>query len=155
MFSTIVHPTDLSDASTPALKTAHELARVLGSRLLVCYITHPPMVASGTRLTDPETNETRDIPREIQAIQPSHPGVDVEVKIITIAASSEIDPLLAVLESLDGQLLVLGMHKKKGIGGWFGKSLTEAIVSKANCDVLVVKQPRPTKRANQKREKGD
>ena len=31
MFSTIVHPTDLSDASTPALKTAHELARVLGS----------------------------------------------------------------------------------------------------------------------------
>ena len=70
MYSTIIHPTDLSEASIPALKRAHELARIFGSKLLVCYIAQAPMIASGTKLTDPKTNETRDIPAEVQAIQP-------------------------------------------------------------------------------------
>ena len=139
MFSTIVHPTDLSDASMPALKTAHEMACSLGSQLLVCYVAHPPMVASGNKLTDPETNESRDISQEVHAIQPFDSRVKGEVRIITIDESSDIKPLLAVLQNMDTDLLVLGMHKKKGIGGWFSKSLTEEIVSKAHCDVLVVK----------------
>ena len=139
MYSTIVHPTDLSDASIPALKTAHQLAVTFGSKLLVCYIAHPPMIVSGTKLTDPKTNESRDIPAEVQAIQPFDPKVHGEVRIITIDDSSSIKPLLAVLESMQGELLVVGMHKKKGIGGWFYKSTTEEVVSEAHSDVLVVK----------------
>ena len=139
MFSTIVHPTDLSDASIPALKTAYQLAKELGGKLLVCYVAHPPMVASGNKLTDPKTGEARDISQEIQAIQRFDPQVNAEVKIITIDTSSSIKLLLEILEKMEGDLLVLGMHKKKGISGWLSKSITEDVVSKAHCDVLVVK----------------
>jgi nucleotide-binding universal stress UspA family protein len=140
MYSTIIHPTDLSDASIPALKTAHELAKTFGSKLLVCFVAHPPMIASGTNLTDPKTNETRDIPQEVEAIQPFDPKVRGEVRIITIDESSSIKPLLSILENMQAELLVLGMHKKKGISGWFGKSITEEVVSKAHSDVLVVRE---------------
>lgn len=139
MYSTIIHPTDLSDASIPALKRAYALAKNFGSRLLVCYIARAPMVASGDTITDPNTNETRNISEEVAAIQPLGPEVNSEVRIVTLEESSGIKPLMSILEGMEGELLVLGMHKKKGISGWFGKSITEDVVSKAHTDVLVVK----------------
>jgi hypothetical protein len=37
-------------------------------------------------------------------------------------------------------LLVLGMHKRSGVAGWFGPTITEEVVRRAKCNVLVVKQ---------------
>ncbi len=139
MYSTILHPTDLSDSSVPALKAAHQLANKLHSRLVICYIAHPPMIASGTQLTNPKSGETRDIDAEITTIQPPDPKVNRQVQIITIDESNGIKPLLTVLETLDADLMVIGVHKKKGVSSWWGKSISEEVVSTAHCDVLVVK----------------
>jgi hypothetical protein len=87
----------------------------------------------------PIASANSPIPEGIQAIQPFDAAVNGEVKIITIDDSSRIKPLFAVLENMHGELLVLGMHKKKGISGWFGKNITEDVVSKAHSDGLVVK----------------
>ena len=139
MYSIIIHPTDLSEATVSALKTAYELARNLNSRLIICYVAHPPMVASGTRLTDPKSGQSRDIDDEIRSIQPLDPAVDSEVRVITIEESSDLKPLLTVLETMGGELMVIGVHKKRGVGGWWGRTITEEVVSQAHCDVLVVK----------------
>ena len=140
MFSTIVHPTDLSDASVPALRTAHELAKALHAKLIVCYIAHPPLVASGDQVTDPAKQETRNISTEVEAYQPSDPGVNREVRIVVTEQSTRIKTLLGFLEEMHSDLLVLGMHKKPGVAGWFGSSVTDEVVRNAECAVMVVKQ---------------
>ena len=140
MFKLIVHPTDLSEASIPALKSAHELAKKLGSKLLVCFVARSPMVAQGDSLTDPETNETRDIAAELESYQARDSEVEMELKIIVADKSTRVKTLLSFLEGMDCDLLVLGMHKRAGIAGWLGHSITEEVVRRAGCTVMVVKQ---------------
>ena len=140
MFSTIIHPTDLSEESIPALQTAHDLAKQLNSKLLVCYIGHTPLVAAGTSLTDPETNETRDIAAELDSYQSADPSLDREVRILVTEKSTSTKTVLKFLEDMSCDLLVMGFHKRSGVAGWLGHSVTEEIVRRAGCAVLVVKQ---------------
>ena len=140
MFKLIIHPTDLSEASIPALQSAHELAKKLGSKLLVCFVARSPMVAQGDSLTDPETNETRDIAAELESYQARDPNVEIELRLIVTEKSTPVKTLLSFLEDMDCDLLVLGMHKRAGIAGWLGQSITEEVVRRAGCAVMVVKQ---------------
>ena len=143
MYSRILHPTDLSEASIPALKAAHSLAGRLSAELIICFIAHPPMIADGTQLTDPGSGETRDIDAEISAIQPRESGVNRQIRIITIDEAHSVKPVLQVLETLKADLMVIGMHKKKGVSGWVGRSISKDVVSLAHCDVMVVKHHDP------------
>lgn len=140
MFSKIVHPTDLSPASIPALQTAHELARKLNSKLLVCFIAQSPLVTVGTELTDPATNESRDIAKELEEYESSDPDIDRELRIVVTEKSTRVKTLLSFLEEMKCDLLVMGMHKRAGVVGWLGPSITEEVVRRAGCAVLVVKQ---------------
>ena len=140
MFSTIVHPTDLSEASIPALQSAHELAKQLKSRLLVCFIAHTPLVATGDTITDPQSKETRNIAEELEAYQSSDPAIDRELRIVVTDKTTRVKTLLSFLEEMDCDLLVIGMHKRSGVAGWLGPSITEEVVRRAGCAVLVVKQ---------------
>ena len=139
MFSTIVHPTDFSDASIPALLAAHDLAKELGSKLIVCFIASPPLVAAGTTLTDPSTSESRDISAELEDHRAAEPDVQRELRIVITENSTRVGKLLGFLEEMDCDLLVLGMHKRSGFAGWLGSSITEEVVRQAQCAVMVVK----------------
>jgi nucleotide-binding universal stress UspA family protein len=139
MFSTIVHPTDFSEASGPALATAQELAKTLSARLIVCFVAHPPLVASGDKLTDPKTNATRDIADELETLQPDDSAVERELRIVITEQSTRVKTLLGFLEEMECDLLILGMHKRAGIAGWFSHSITEEVVRLAKCPVMVVK----------------
>ena len=147
MFSTILHPTDLSEASAAAHRTAHELAKALGAKLIVCYITHPPLVASGTDVTDPETGKTRFVLEEVQAVQPPDPAVDCDVRIVMTDRSASAKTILGTLEKLGCDLIVLGMHKRSGVSGWMGSSITEEVVRHANTPVMIVKATKKTQKA--------
>jgi nucleotide-binding universal stress UspA family protein len=140
MFSRILHPTDLSDASAAAHSVAHELAKSLGAKLLVCYIATPPVVVSGDELTDPATGETRNIRDEVHAQQSPDPAVDCEVKVVMADTSAGVKTILGVLENMNCDLIVLGMHKRSGVAGWMKSSVTEEVVRRAHCPVLVVKK---------------
>ena len=140
MFSIIVHPTDLSEESIPALQTAHELAAKLNAKLLVCFIAHTPLVANGTSLTDPENNETRDIAEELDSYQSAATGLDRELRIVVTDKTTRVKTLLKFLEDMNCHLLVMGMHRRAGVAGWLGMSITQEVVRRAGCAVLVVKQ---------------
>ena len=140
MFQTIIHPTNLSDESIPALQTAHDLALVHGSKLIVCYISQPPKVASGTTLTDPETNEVHDVAAEVQSQLPDDSEVNLETRIFIADKSTSVKKLLGFIEEMNGDLLVIGMHHRTGLASWFSSSITEDVVRHANCPVLVAKQ---------------
>ena len=140
MFSTIVHPTDLSEASIPALQSAYELTKRLNSKLIVCYIAHTPLVAEGSSITDPETKQTRDIGQELESYQSKDSGVDSELRIVVTEKTTRVKTLLKFLEDMNCDLLVMGMHRRAGMAGLLGPSITEEVVRRAGCAVLVVKQ---------------
>lgn len=140
MYQKILHPTDLSDASIPALQTAHQLAKELKSKLLVCFVARSPTVASGDTLTDPETQKTRDIAAELDSHQAADPEIETELRIIIADKSTRVKKMLHLLEEMNCDLLVMGMHKHTGVAGWLGHSITEEVVRRAGCPVLVVKQ---------------
>lgn len=139
MFSTIIHPTDFSPATIPALKTAQSLAKTLQAKMVVFFIANPPQVASGNTLTNPDTHEKRDIASELEELLPCEPGVDRELRIVVAETSAGVKRILTYLEETEGDLVVLGMHKRSGVAGWFGPTITEEVVRKAAADVLVVK----------------
>lgn len=140
MFSTIIHPTDLSESSIPALQSAQELAKQLNSKLVVCFIAHTPLVASGNSITDPSTHETRNIEAELESYCSADAAVNRELRIVIAEKSTRVKTLLSFLEEMDCELLVMGMHKREGVAGWLGSSITEEVVRRAGCAVLVVKQ---------------
>ena len=139
MYSNSIHLTDLSKAALPALEAAQELAKRLGSRLHVCYVAHPPLVTSGETLVDTKTGETRDIPAELEAAVNRDPAVERELHLLLVERSAGIRQMLKALPPLDAGLLVVGMHKKPGLAGFLGGSITEEVVREAGCPVLVVK----------------
>lgn len=139
MFATIIHPTDFSSASIPALHTAQELAQCLDAKLIVCFVAHPPLIASGDTLLDPKTNESRNIAEELERNQPNDPKIDRELRVILTEQSTGVKTLLGFLEEMDCDLLVLGMHKRQGVASWFASSITEEVVRRAKCKVMVVK----------------
>ena len=143
MYSTIVHPTDLSEESIPALKTAHDLAKQFGAKLIVYFVAHPPLIASGDTLTDPKTNESRNIAEEVEAFQPSDPAVQRDVRIVITEQKTRVKSLLAMLEDMGCDVIVLGMHRRAGVAGWMGPSITEEVVRRAKCAVLVAKHHGP------------
>lgn len=61
MFPTTVHPTDLPSASIAAPIIAHDLAKEVDSKLIVCFIAHPPFVSSGESLANPITTRAKTL----------------------------------------------------------------------------------------------
>lgn len=140
VFSTIIHPTNLTDASIPALLTAHELASRLNAKLIVCFIAQSPQVATGTTLTNPETNEVREIEAELKSHLPEDSALAFELRIFIAEKSTPVKKLLGFIDVMESDLLVMGMHRREGVAGWLSHSITEDVVRLANCAVLVVKQ---------------
>ena len=43
------------------------------------------------------------------------------------------------MEEMGGDLLVMGMHRRGGVAGWLGSSITEEVVREAHCPVVTVR----------------
>ncbi len=140
MYSKILHPTDFSPESLPALEAAHDLAAGVGAQLIVCFLANPPLAARGDTLTDPGTGVTRDIAAELETLHPAVRSVERDLQILITEKSTGIKKLLKFLEEMGADLLVLGMHRRTGIAGWWGTSITEEVVRNSHCDVLVAKR---------------
>ena len=140
MYSKIVHPTDFSPESLPAQHASHDLAERLGAHLTVCFFASPPVSAQTDTITNPETGETRDIAVELEALEPTRGKLSRELKILVTEKSTSTKRLVGFLEDMGADLLVMGMHRRSGIAGWFTHSITEDVMRNAKCAVLVVKQ---------------
>ena len=149
MYSRIIHPTDFSDASLPAMEAAHDLAGKLGAELTICFLADPPLVAQGDTITNPDTGETRDIAVELEAHHPTSSSVVRDLQILITDRHTSVKKMLGFLRDTGSELLVIGVHRRAGIAGWFGPSITDAVVRKSKCAVLVVKQAASTDDENE------
>jgi nucleotide-binding universal stress UspA family protein len=130
---TILHPTDFSRSSRPALELATTLARDQGARLIIVHVMPEP---TG------ETEQYRDAVaqrwNELLEIKPADPRVQAEHRLERGVTVSEI---LRVARETKAGMIVMGTHGRKGWSRRLLGSDAETVLRLAPCPVVTVKIP--------------
>jgi nucleotide-binding universal stress UspA family protein len=139
----ILFPTDFSAYNDGALRLASSLAAQSQARLYIVHVheLQPLSVGLGeAAYLDAPTwrEELREVEDELQKVVPSVGGVDYVHACLTGSAESEI---LEFAESHHVDLIVMASHGRTGLSRLLMGSIAEGVMRKANCPVLIVKQP--------------
>jgi nucleotide-binding universal stress UspA family protein len=135
----ILFPTDFSHTGDAALDSATSLARERGAMLLIVHVEEPPAAYGGGEMyygmPDPATE---DLEKMLAEVVPTDSSVPHEHRLITG------DPAVAIarLAEQEGvELIVMGTHGRTGLLRLLMGSVAEAVVRRATCPVLTLKQP--------------
>ncbi len=136
----IVFPTDFSHCSDAALEYATILARALDATLLIIHAEEPPAAYGGGEmyygLMEPDHAELQKM---LQEIKPTDSKVPYEHRML----SRQGDPANQIVQFAkeeDADLIVLGTHGRTGLKRLLMGSIAEAVIRRAPCPVLVMKQ---------------
>jgi nucleotide-binding universal stress UspA family protein len=144
VFRNILVPTDFSPHSAEAFGVAQDLASATGAGVIVFHDSKPPAVASdGDRpLSTAARGESKDLWEELRKIQPKDPAVRVEHEVI-VADHRDAGHILRNLHDRGCDLIVMGTQGRTGLRHLLFGSMTEEVLRKARCPVMVVKAPVP------------
>ena len=135
----ILHPTDFSVSSEVPLRVARSLARDHGARLIILHVTALEILTDET--PDAQSDPRRDLDILEQAREACRrPGPEVPGRDHARRGFAP-EVILAVAEEVQADLIVMGTHGRTGLTRTLMGSVAEAVVPKANCPVLVVKEP--------------
>jgi len=139
----ILVPTDFSAHADEAFRVAYSLAGATGAEVIVFHVAPPPAVVleGGAFLAEPGKAATNLWDR-FQGIQSSDPKVRVEHRVI-VADKPNAAHVLDILEQLGCDLIVMGTHGHGRLRQILFGSVTEEVVRRARCPVMVVKAPVP------------
>ncbi len=143
----ILHPTDFSPASRFALDLAVSLARDRGAELILLHVVPMPVQAIGgdasiLRRAEKTEGELRSYEEEMRAhlhrLAPRKLKGPVEH---LLCEGDVVQEIIRVAEHTPCDLIVLGSHGKSESFAKLLGSVTEAVVRKAPCPVLVANTP--------------
>jgi nucleotide-binding universal stress UspA family protein len=146
-FKKILWPTDFSEPSYDALKTAHELALLFSSELYIVHVITPlpPLVEI------PHDRPNFDVPSYLDELQLSakksiqevidkkiEKNLAVHASVVHGDASVEVTRI-AERENID--LIVIAAHGTTGSRRFFFGAVAEKIARIASCSVLIIRSP--------------
>jgi nucleotide-binding universal stress UspA family protein len=140
MLKKILVATDASEYSRRALKTALELARKFNSEVELLFVMHLPLVY------DSSVNSYIIAPEQIEqesnvALKTTIDGLDIsDVPLSKKKLQGKPAPVI-LKEAEEGEfdLIVLGSHGYSAIAGSLLGSVSQHVLHKAKCSVLIVK----------------
>jgi nucleotide-binding universal stress UspA family protein len=140
----ILVPTDFSAHADEAFRVAHSLARMIGAQVVLFHVARAPAVVSegGRFLANPGKESAENLWERFQSIQLADPKVRVEHEVI-VADSPRASHVLEILDKLGCDLIVMGTHGRSWLKHRLFGSVTEEVVRRAHCPVMVVKAPVP------------
>lgn len=137
--TTIIFPTDFSRSDNWAMKLATSMARDTGAKLVIVHVEEPAAAYGGGELyygvPDPGHE---DLKAMLSRVVPIDPQVPYEHRML------EGDPAASIVhlaEELKADLIVMGTHGRTGLSRLVMGSVAEALVRRAPCPVLTVKEP--------------
>jgi len=138
----ILVPTDFSSHADEAFRVAHTLARLVGAEVILFHIAQPPAVVSedGRFLADPGKGKAANLWDRFHSLQSNDPKVRVAHEVI-VADRPGADHVLDILDRLGCDLIVMGTHGRSWLKHRLFGSVTEEVVRRSLCPVLVVKAP--------------
>jgi universal stress protein A len=149
-YKTILCPVDFDENSLAALEKAIEIARHLGSKIILIYIL-PLILALG------------EVPPPVALYEDQKK--DAEAKLADIAKQKlgrlkheehvyTGDIIASILEAQakhQPDLLVMATHGRRGLSRMFLGSVAEAVVRKATCPVLTIREEVPAAKGHGKK----
>jgi nucleotide-binding universal stress UspA family protein len=137
----ILVPTDFSPHADEAFRVAHMLARTTGAEVVVFHVAQPPAVVTeaGTLLAGPGSKPA-NLWERFQHFRSTAPEVRVQHQVI-VADKAGASHILDILDRLECDLIVMGTHGNSWLTHLLFGSVTEEVVRKARCPVMVVKAP--------------
>lgn len=143
-FKKILAPTDFSDASYEAMKSANELARHFDAVLYVIHVV--PLVPVTPSSMDPEVF---NVPLYQQGLQVSYnellqkavnKWVSRETKVQhEVLHGNAANEIIRMADEEDMDLIVIATHGESGLGHFIFGSVTEKVVRMALCPVLTLR----------------
>jgi nucleotide-binding universal stress UspA family protein len=139
----ILVPTDFSAHADEAFRVACTLARATGAEVVVFHVARPPAVVTegGALLAEPG-KELTNLWDRFRELLSGEPRVRVEHRLI-VADRPNPAHILEILDELGCDLIVMGTHGRRGLRQVLFGSVTEEVVRRARCPVMVVKAPAP------------
>lgn len=138
----IVVPTDFTSATTGALRSAIQLARVFGAAIDVLHVNLDPTFVL------PPPADVMSLPIDIDGVVVSvaerldHVARNVRQAGIACTTSSEIGrthvEIIDHARKVGAGMIVMGTHGRHGIGHFLMGSVAEKVVQYADCPVLIV-----------------
>jgi nucleotide-binding universal stress UspA family protein len=128
---------DESDTSKHVLERAVAIAKAFGSELIVTSVA--PAMMSSTRSggpidpTDPPEAHIEDLHHAKTYLE----GEGVKADLVP-AVGDPARTIAELAKERDADLIVVGTHEPNVIARLFGQSVTETVVHKVHCDVLIV-----------------
>jgi nucleotide-binding universal stress UspA family protein len=128
---TVLHPTDLTEASQDAFDLACQIARDRGARVVALHVVPPP----NRHATEILFGNPLDGFREIA------PDLAIETRV------EKGDPagvILRTAEEMKCDLIVMGTHGQTRVNRWLSSHVVDEVVRRAACPVLTMRRPFPT-----------
>jgi universal stress protein A len=138
----ILVPTDFSSHAGEAFRVAQDLAKPIGATVVLFHVSRPPAVVSdGDRLLlTTGRAAAKDVWDDLRKLQAKDPAVRVEHEVI-LADRPDARHILQILEEQGCDLIVMGTHGRTGLLQRLFGSVTEDVVRRAHCPVMLVKAP--------------
>jgi nucleotide-binding universal stress UspA family protein len=139
----ILVPVDFSDCSLDALKYAVVVAKQAQASLMLLHVLEP--VSYGLDFTLGQSRarhlevETWTKRLEELAATHQHPDMVVESRL---RGGFPADSILDAAKTLPCDLIVMGTHGRRGISHTISGSVAEAVLRKAHCPVIAVRNPK-------------
>ena len=134
----ILCPIDFSEYSDAAIKYAAMLAKDGDAELHLIYVYEEPFAYTDEDMS-PVPPADLHIDRErLESIQP--PTADVRLQREFLVGHAP-DMIVAYAQEHDVDLIVMATHGRTGLGRLLMGSVTEAVLRRAPCPTLTVKQP--------------
>lgn len=144
MYKRILLPVDGSECSKVALEHGLQLAKTLGSEVVLLHAVENPLSVYAVPETLAYNKELFDTLKEtgrktLEAAQmlADEKGVKAETKFLESIAP--IEAILGTLESCD--VVVMGTHGRRGFDRWMFGSVAEGVLRHANKPCLMIRHP--------------
>jgi nucleotide-binding universal stress UspA family protein len=130
---TLLHPTDLSEASSHAFDVASQIARDRGARVVVLHVVPPP---------DRHSTEVV-IGNLLAGFREIAPDLPIDTRI---EKGDPAEVILRVAEEIKCDIIVMGTHGRTGLSHWLTGHVVDQVVQRAACAVLTLRSPFPEQR---------
>lgn len=142
----ILVPTDFSECSENAMKSAVEIAEQFNAKLIVVYvesndIEHMPLFyLDDDKVVDIKERLHKNAESKLEEfIADATAGKDVEVET-RILDGIPYDEIVHLTEKDEFDLLVIASHGRNAIQKFFYGSTTEKVVRSAQCSVMIIRK---------------
>ncbi|MEL1135416.1 universal stress protein [Desulfitobacterium sp. THU1] len=142
MYKKILVPTDASEFSVRAYKTALELAKQFGAEIVLMHVTYTPQALWGYTVSYGFTMSQEDILKNAElALEATLAGIDTgEVPVRTVLEIGH--PVMKIIDQIkqdEIDLVIIGSHGYGPITGSVLGSVSQRVLQKAPCPVLLIK----------------